>query len=62
MGTGRWIAREALARSGRYARSEAELRHIHLPGYVSAIRAGVGSIMVSYNSWNGVKCPGASDC
>ena len=35
--------------------SEAELRKIHLPGYVAAIKAGVGSIMVSYSSWNGVK-------
>ncbi len=36
--------------------SEAELRKIHLPGYVAAVKAGVGSIMVSYSSWNGVKC------
>ena len=36
--------------------SEAELRRIHLPGYIAAVRAGVGSIMVSYSSWNGVKC------
>ena len=35
--------------------SEAELRKIHLPGYISAIRAGAGSIMVSYSSWNGLK-------
>jgi len=35
--------------------SEAELRRIHLPGYLGAIKAGAGSIMVSYNSWNGVK-------
>jgi beta-glucosidase len=35
---------------------EATLRRIHLPGYVAAIREGVGSIMPSYNSWNGVKC------
>src|SRR5262249_26569031 len=35
--------------------SEAELRRIHLPGYLGAIRAGAGSIMVSYSSWNGVK-------
>lgn len=35
--------------------SEAELRRIHLPGYISAINAGAGSIMVSYNSWNGLK-------
>jgi beta-glucosidase len=35
---------------------EATLRRVHLPGYVSTIRAGVGSIMPSYSSWNGVKC------
>ena len=39
--------------------SEAELRRIHMPGYVTAIRAGVGTIMPSYNSWNGVKCSGS---
>jgi beta-glucosidase len=27
-----------------------------LPGYITAIKAGVGSIMPSYSSWNGVKC------
>jgi beta-glucosidase len=35
---------------------EAELRRIHLPGYIAAIEAGVGSIMPSYSSWNGVRC------
>ncbi len=35
---------------------EATLRRIHLPGYLSTVRAGVGSIMPSYSSWNGVKC------
>ncbi len=35
---------------------EATLRRIHLPGYITAIQAGVGSIMPSYSSWNGVKC------
>ncbi|MCU7495468.1 MAG: beta-glucosidase [Ignavibacteria bacterium] len=34
---------------------EATLREIHLPGYVSAIKAGVGSIMVSFSSWDGQK-------
>jgi len=34
---------------------EATLRSIHLQGYISAIQAGVGSIMPSYSSWNGVK-------
>ncbi len=35
---------------------EATLRRIHLPGYIAAIENGVGSIMPSYSSWNGVKC------
>jgi beta-glucosidase len=35
--------------------SEAELRRIHLQGYLSTVKAGVGSIMPSYSSWNGVK-------
>jgi beta-glucosidase len=39
---------------GDAAISEAELRAIHLPGYAAAVRAGVGSVMVSYSSWNGV--------
>ena len=38
--------------------TEAELRRLHLPGYVTAIRAGVGSIMPSYSSWNGEKLSG----
>ncbi len=33
--------------------SEEELRAIHLPGYAAAVKAGVGSVMVSYSSWNG---------
>ncbi|TDP97521.1 glycoside hydrolase family 3 protein [Labedaea rhizosphaerae] len=32
-----------------------ELRKIHLPGYRAAIQRGVGSVMVSFSSWNGVK-------
>lgn len=35
---------------------ETTLRRLHLPPYRAAIDAGVGSIMVSYSSWNGVKC------
>jgi beta-glucosidase len=38
---------------------EATLRRIHLQGYISAVKAGVGSIMPSYSSWNGVKCSGS---
>ncbi len=35
---------------------EATLRRIHLRPYLPAIQAGVGTIMPSYSSWNGVKC------
>jgi beta-glucosidase len=38
--------------------SEGKLREIHLQGYISTVKAGVGSIMPSYNSWNGVKVSG----
>ncbi|HEX8290765.1 MAG TPA: glycoside hydrolase family 3 N-terminal domain-containing protein, partial [Pyrinomonadaceae bacterium] len=34
---------------------EAELRRVHMQGYVSTVRAGVGTIMPSYSSWNGTK-------
>jgi beta-glucosidase len=35
--------------------TEAQLRAIHLPPYQAAVAAGVGSVMTSYSSWNGVK-------
>jgi beta-glucosidase len=34
---------------------EATLRKLFLPPYRAVIKAGVGSIMVSYSSWNGTK-------
>jgi beta-glucosidase len=37
---------------------EATLRKLYLPPYRAAIQAGVGSMMVSYSSWNGVKMHG----
>ena len=37
---------------------EATLRKLYLPPYQAVIKAGVGSIMVSYSSWNGVKMHG----
>ena len=46
----------ALLDQGDTRVDEATLRRIHLPGYIAAIKAGVGSIMPSYSSWNGVKC------
>lgn len=38
--------------------SEADLRAIHLPPFRAAVQRGVGSVMISYNSWNGVKAHG----
>jgi beta-glucosidase len=43
---------------GETRADEATLRKIHLQGYVAAIQMGVGSMMPSYSSWNGVKCSG----
>ncbi len=37
---------------------EATLRRIHLQGYLTTVKAGVGTIMPSYSSWNGVKVSG----
>jgi beta-glucosidase len=44
---------------GDVALSEEELRRIHMQGYVTAIAAGVGTIMPSYSGWNGLKCSGS---
>src|SRR5260221_1174798 len=38
--------------------SEADLLAIHAQGYISAIQAGVQTVMVSYNSWQGIKMHG----
>ncbi|MFC4452935.1 glycoside hydrolase family 3 protein [Deinococcus sonorensis] len=38
--------------------SEAELRRIHLPPFQAAVKAGVGSVMASFSSWNGTKLHG----
>ena len=35
--------------------SETVLRAIHLPPYQAAVQNGVGSVMISYSSWNGLK-------
>jgi len=37
---------------------EATLRRVHLPGYLGAMQAGTGTIMVSFSSWNGQKMTG----
>lgn len=37
---------------------EATIRKLFLPPYVDAVKAGAGSIMVSYSSWNGTKMHG----
>jgi len=41
--------------------TEQELREIHLPGYLPAIEAGVGTIMPSYNKINGEYCHVSKD-
>src|SRR5258706_4483553 len=38
--------------------SEQELLSIHGQGYLSAVQAGVQAVMVSYNSWQGIKMHG----
>ncbi|PWR15219.1 beta-glucosidase [Micromonospora sicca] len=38
--------------------TEAELRTVHLPPFQAAVQRGVGSVMISYSSWNGVKTHG----
>jgi beta-glucosidase len=43
---------------GNMVCDEATLRRLHLASYVPSIKAGAGSIMVSYSSWNGVKMHG----
>ncbi|RKN44072.1 glycoside hydrolase family 3 protein [Streptomyces hoynatensis] len=40
--------------------SEAELRAVHLPPFREAVARGVGSVMVSYSSWNGEKVHGSA--
>jgi len=37
---------------------EAALRKLHMSPYLSALEAGVLTVMVSFNSWNGDKCHG----
>ncbi|MEV0270650.1 glycoside hydrolase family 3 protein [Hamadaea sp. NPDC050747] len=43
---------------GNTVLSEADLRAIHLPPFQAAVQRGVGSVMISYSSWNGVKLHG----
>ena len=38
--------------------TEAELRAIHLPPFQAAVQRNVGSVMISYSSWNGTKLHG----
>ena len=40
---------------------EATLRRVHLPPYQAAVDTGVGSVMASFSSWNGVKMHGNRD-
>lgn len=60
IGTGNFVNpdKKRLLDQGDTQLSEAGLRSIHMQGYLSAIKAGVGTIMPSYSSWNGVKLSG----
>jgi len=54
-GTGAFGLGNHMLDQGDTRLSEAELLRIHAQGYLGAMKAGVGSIMPSYSSWNGVK-------
>lgn len=43
---------------GNTVMDEVTLRKIHLAPYLPAIKGGVGSVMISFSSWNGVKMHG----
>jgi len=43
---------------GETSLSRAELERLHISPYYSALEAGVLTVMVSFNSWNGDKCHG----
>ncbi len=59
-GTGRKLKDDVqILDRGDIRATEQDLRDVHMAGYVSAIKAGVGTIMPSYSSWNGVKCSGS---
>jgi beta-glucosidase len=55
LGDWRNPGRNFLLDQGDTRLSEAELRRLHLPGYVKAVAAGVGTIMPSYSTWNGAR-------
>ncbi|HEX4814641.1 MAG TPA: glycoside hydrolase family 3 N-terminal domain-containing protein [Nonomuraea sp.] len=38
--------------------SEADLRAVHLPPFRAAVERGVGSVMISFSSWNGTRMHG----
>jgi beta-glucosidase len=47
-------------RSRRHAHERGKsCARLHMQGYVTALRAGVGTIMPSYSSWNGEKASGS---
>ncbi len=58
-GTGAPRGRQRLLDQGDVRLDEKTLREIHLQGYISTVRAGVGTVMPSYSSWNGQKCSGS---
>ncbi|HET7841481.1 MAG TPA: glycoside hydrolase family 3 protein, partial [Terriglobia bacterium] len=56
-GLARWdVPGHPLLDQGDTRLSDADFRRIHLQGYITTVAAGVGTIMPSYSSWNGIKC------
>jgi beta-glucosidase len=51
-GAGRRLALD----QGNTRLEEPHFRAVHVSQYAPSIQAGVGSVMVSYSSWNGLKC------
>ena len=41
---------------GEVTMPEEQFRALHIAPYLPALQAGVGAVMPSYSSWNGVKC------
>jgi beta-glucosidase len=49
-------AKDGMLDQGDTRVDQATLRRVHLQPYTTINRTGLGSIMPSYSSWNGVKC------
>jgi len=58
-GTAWGLSKPKMLDQGDTRVDEATLRRVHLPGYETTVKAGAGTIMPSYSSWNGEKVSGS---